>query len=207
MDSIASFLLAGVVFGLSSGIAPGPMLTLTISETLRHGFPAGLRIALAPIFTDGPIIVGSWWLLSLLTNQNWFYGVLSLLGALVLGWFAWECLSVKPMDFQEARSAHALKKGIIANLLNPAPYLFWLTVGTPTLIQAWDNAAGASMLYLGGFFTCLIGAKLGVALVTARFRDFLRSRFYLSIMRLMGTVLVIFALIFLKNAGVWFKII
>ncbi len=206
MESTYSFLLAGVVFGLSSGIAPGPMLTLTISETIRHGLSAGLRISIAPLFTDGPIIVISLFLLSRLSNQGWFYGSLSFVGGLALMWFAWECLSVKPLSYKEEQASYALKKGIAVNLLNPAPYLFWFTIGTPTLVEAWDKGSEVAFGYLGGFFVCIMGAKLGVAFLTSRFRDFLASRFYLSTMRLMGIALLIFALVFLKNAGTWFKL-
>jgi len=31
------FLISGVVFGLAAGIAPGPLLALAFSETLKYG--------------------------------------------------------------------------------------------------------------------------------------------------------------------------
>jgi threonine/homoserine/homoserine lactone efflux protein len=37
-----------VVFGLSAGLSPGPLLTLVIAETLKRGIAAGIRIAVAP---------------------------------------------------------------------------------------------------------------------------------------------------------------
>lgn len=46
------FLSVGAVLGLSSGLSPGPLLALVISETLRHGVKAGVKVALAPIITD-----------------------------------------------------------------------------------------------------------------------------------------------------------
>ena len=33
----SSLLVSGAVFGLSGGLTPGPLLTLVISETLKHG--------------------------------------------------------------------------------------------------------------------------------------------------------------------------
>jgi len=52
-----SFFMTGTLLGLSAGIAPGPLLTLVISETLQKDIKAGIRVALAPMFTDVPIIV------------------------------------------------------------------------------------------------------------------------------------------------------
>ncbi|MCD6225405.1 MAG: hypothetical protein J7K32_07820 [Deltaproteobacteria bacterium] len=51
-----TFLTAGTILGLSAGLIPGPLLTLVISETLRHNIKAGIKIAVAPLLTDLPII-------------------------------------------------------------------------------------------------------------------------------------------------------
>ena len=48
----------GMLFGLSAGLAPGPLLALGIAQTLRFGAGQGVRVALAPLITDLPIIVG-----------------------------------------------------------------------------------------------------------------------------------------------------
>ncbi|NCD26558.1 MAG: hypothetical protein EOL86_13335, partial [Deltaproteobacteria bacterium] len=57
---------SGLVLGLSAGLSPGPLLTLMLSETLRHGVRAGLLVAVAPLISDLPIIIlvtGLYWLL------------------------------------------------------------------------------------------------------------------------------------------------
>ena len=51
------FITAGAALGLSAGFSPGPLLTLVLTETLHHGVKAGIRVALAPMITDAPIIV------------------------------------------------------------------------------------------------------------------------------------------------------
>ena len=47
----------GTVLGLAAGFSPGPLTFLIISETLRHGLRAGMKVSLAPVVTDLPIIV------------------------------------------------------------------------------------------------------------------------------------------------------
>ena len=49
-------LAMGTFLGLAAGFAPGPLLTLVISETLQHDIKSGVKVALAPIITDLPII-------------------------------------------------------------------------------------------------------------------------------------------------------
>ncbi|MBT4876955.1 MAG: LysE family translocator, partial [Desulfobacula sp.] len=43
------YLTIGMVLGLSAGLAPGPLLTLVISETLLHDIRAGIKVAMAPL--------------------------------------------------------------------------------------------------------------------------------------------------------------
>ncbi|UCD33501.1 MAG: hypothetical protein JSV38_06465 [Desulfobacterales bacterium] len=54
---MSSALWVGVMFGLSAGFAPGPLLTLVITQTLRHGIKEGILTASAPVLTDAPIIL------------------------------------------------------------------------------------------------------------------------------------------------------
>ena len=45
IESIWGIFTIGLLLGSPSGIAPGPMLILIISETLRHGIRAGAKVA------------------------------------------------------------------------------------------------------------------------------------------------------------------
>ena len=46
MFSLLTIFVGSFVVGLSGAMAPGPVLTVTISETLKHGFKAGPLIIL-----------------------------------------------------------------------------------------------------------------------------------------------------------------
>ena len=74
------YLTIGAVLGLSAGFAPGPLLTLVISETLQHGIKSGLKVAIAPIITDLPIIIVTLFLISKLSNFHEILGIISLIG-------------------------------------------------------------------------------------------------------------------------------
>jgi threonine/homoserine/homoserine lactone efflux protein len=58
MTEPSGIVTTALVFGLSAGLSPGPLMTLVIAETLKRGIPAGIRIAVAPLITDLPIIAG-----------------------------------------------------------------------------------------------------------------------------------------------------
>jgi len=42
-----AYLLPGLALGLSAGISPGPLLTLVMTQTLKHGKGEGVKVSLA----------------------------------------------------------------------------------------------------------------------------------------------------------------
>jgi len=191
-----TYMMAGLVLGLSAGFAPGPMLTLVLSETLRHGARSGLQVALSPIFTDAPIIIMTLLVVSQLADVEPVLGGISLLGAAVLLWMGYDSWQTQPvqLDRQDLSKGHAsLRKGMLVNLLNPHPYLFWFTVGAPLLVRAWQSSLGAVAAFLLCFYGLLVGSKVLLALLVGRYRHFLSSAWYLNTMRVLGVVLWGFA--------------
>ena len=75
-----STISAGIVLGLSAGFSPGPLLALVISETLQHDIRAGIKVAVAPIITDLPIIIFS---LFIINEISGLYNILGLISLLV----------------------------------------------------------------------------------------------------------------------------
>ncbi len=124
--------ISGIILGLTAGVSPGPLLTLVISQALSYGIKEGVKVALAPLITDIPIILATFLIGTRLAGDSPVLGLLSLAGAVYICWLGWESLSIKPVEQSDpARRPHSLKKGVLANFLNPHPYLFWITVGPP----------------------------------------------------------------------------
>lgn len=194
------FLTSGILFGLVAGISPGPVLTLVISETLRHDRKAGIRVAIVPIITDMPIVLLSVFILARLSSYNLFLGTLSILGALFIGYLAYESITVKGVELNPGEAkVRSLRKGIIANSLNPYPYLFWISVGAPTTLRAYSVNLLSAVLFVLGFYICLVGSKITVAVIVDKSKTFLTSNIYIYIIRILGLVLLIFAIMFVKE--------
>ncbi len=96
------------------------------------------------------------------------------------------------------------QKGIIANFLNPHPYVFWLTIGTPIAFKAYETGLSTAILYFLSFYVFLIGSKIGIALIVEKSKSFLKNNAYVWIMRFLGATLIVFAAIMFYDG---FKII
>ncbi len=201
MPELFAFLAAGFLLGLSGGLAPGPLLALVASETLRHGVAAGTRVALAPLLTDPPIILAAVLMLRPLVDQNLPLALVNLGGGLYLGWLGMRSVRFRGATLEPVDPAGALRRGVVANLLNPSPYLFWLAVGAPTVLAAYGNGWGTVAVFVGAFYTLLVGCKVLLALALGRARHVLRGSGYIYLIRGLGLLLLAYALWFLSEAG------
>ena len=59
INSPLGILSAGILFEVPSGIAPGPVLVLIISEILDHRIRAGTKVVCIPFLTDAPVALDS----------------------------------------------------------------------------------------------------------------------------------------------------
>ncbi len=199
-NTTLGYIGAGAALGLGSGLAPGPLLTLVISQTLRHGPREGAKVALSPLLTDAPILIGSVLALSWIQAFSTPMGIISILGALVIAFFGYDCFRIQGTErVTKDIRPQSLKKGLLANLANPHVYIFWITVGAPTTVRAYGSGWPAPAGFLFCFYLCLVGSKIAVALLTGRFSTFLSSRGYLLVMRFLGLILFTFALILFRD--------
>jgi threonine/homoserine/homoserine lactone efflux protein len=209
MISHLSFLATAFVLGLSGGLSPGPLLMLVISESLRHGVKEGIKVSVAPLFTDFPIILATIYVLSRLSDIQPVIGAISLLGAAFLAFLGYESLSFKGVDIDLAQiKPQSIKKGIAANFLNPSPYIFWFSIGAPIVLKAYNTNVLSAILFVLFFYAPLVGSKILIAVVIGKSRRFLKSGHYVYTIRFLGIILLMFAWLFVKDGlnslGIYF---
>ena len=200
MQNQSTIILSGIVFGLSAGLSPGPLLTLLVSQTLQHGLKEGMKIAVVPLITDLPIILLTSGILSSLFNIQSLFGIISILGGLFLFYLGYESITFQGMDMNpNQKKPQSFRKGILVNFLNPNPYLFWLSIGTPTILKAVHINLWTPVLFILSFYIFLIGIKFTIVVLIEKSRHVLKSSYYIFMNKMLGIILWIFALIFMKE--------
>jgi threonine/homoserine/homoserine lactone efflux protein len=195
IESIWVIFTTGLLLGAPSGLAPGPMLLLIISETLRHGKRAGVKVACIPLLTDAPIVLASGLLFTQITNMNTLLGVISIIGSIFLLHIGVKSLLAANSEFIDYTPRPLLLREImIANLTNPNPYLFWFTVGAPIMVRSFQHNFSKGLSFLVSFYLGMVGIKLILAIGTGESRDFLQGFLYRSTMQLLSLMLICFAI-------------
>lgn len=195
-----SALMAGLTLGFSAGISPGPLMTLVITTTLERGYRAGLRVAVAPLITDAPIILLTSLLFS--TMPPIIERALGVVGGLFVIYLGVETL-------RSARHARLIAgggrapatqdfwRGAMVNALSPHPWLFWIAVGSPLLVTFWRQSVWLGAAFLLGFYALLVGSKIGLALLVAGGRRYLTDVWYRRVLLASGLLLIGFGLLLL----------
>lgn len=182
-------LLAGLLLGIGSGVAPGPLLALALTTTLRRGLRAGLLVAAAPLVSDALIITLALTVIANLPAAA--VTAMSIVGGLVVMAFGVETLRAVPsadpaaMRREPAMASrwprligHPLAQATALNLLNPAPWLFWITAGATLLDEAWDRSPIDAIGFLLAFYVGIVGSKALIVVGIAAGRHRLSARTY-----------------------------
>jgi len=197
---MTTLLSSAVVYGLSAGFSPGPLLALVISQTLRYGVREGVKASMAPLITDLPIILVSVLILRSLSDSRFILGCISMAGGLFVTYLAYECFRTVRLEMADLDGGpQSLGKGVAVNALNPHPYLFWLTVGGPSVIRAWADSPLGAVAFVAVFSGSIVGSKVMVAAMAGQSRHVLSGKGYGIVMRVLGLMLLFFAVLLFKD--------
>jgi len=192
------YFLSSLTLGFAAGVSPGPLTTLIITRTLERGLGAGLRVAVAPLLTDLPIIVAALLFFAVLPPALEI--ALTIGGAFFVLYLAWEIAhnarhaSLADLaQVQGERVSADIWRGMVVNFFSPNPWLFWIGVAAPLLTRAWQSTPWAGIGLLVGFYGALVGSKMLVAVAIAGGRRFLSDLWYRRLLLASALLLAFFA--------------
>ncbi len=162
------YLLQGIGYGLVAASQPGPFQTYLISQTLTRGWKRTLPAALAPLVSDGPIILIC--VLVLSQVPVWMQRILYIAGGLFILYLAYGTYdSWKNFDSRlpsvETGTQQSILKAALMNALSPGPYIFWTLVTGPILLKGWRKTPVNGIGFLIGFYVTLISSLAALILI------------------------------------------
>lgn len=192
------FLLLGAGIGFVSGVSPGPVLTLVVTETLKGGWLRGAAVAAGPLLADGPIVLVALVLFDRLPAAA--VPAIAVVGGLFLLYLAvTNALAARraelPTSGLRASARGGLLTGMLARALGPHPYLFWFLVGGPTLVRAQQGGWLPVVGFLVGYYATIVGSNVGMALALHRWMGLLSRRVYRAVLFVASAILAGYGLV------------
>ena len=191
----AQYFVSGALLGLSAVASPGPFQAYLISQTLKNGWRRTLPAALAPLLSDGPIILLVLFGLTRLPEQFLVY--IQIAGGLLLIYFAWRTFQAYQhftftITASESTSQNIFEAALV-NMLSPGPWIFWSLMAGPIVLEGWRLSPAYGGAYLVGFYTALIGG-LGVFILILGTARQLGARFTRILLGFSALILLFFGL-------------
>jgi len=192
----SSFLIA-----LSGALMPGPLLTVTLSESSRRGASAGplmivghgiLELAMVALLLSG--------LAPVLMRDDVFVGV-SIAGGCILMWMGISMMRELPnmkleIENHGERKRNLVTTGIVLSLANPYWVIWWASIGLGYIVySAKFGAAGIISFFLGHIAADLLWYSC-VSYGVVRGRHFLTDTGYRRLIGGCALFLVAFAAYF-----------
>jgi threonine/homoserine/homoserine lactone efflux protein len=186
------------IVGLSGALAPGPVLTATIGETIKRGFWAGPLIVLGHALLEIVLLVAlvaglGYWLTRPIVQGILGVGGGALLAILGVRMMAtardsvFEALTTSPDKRAAVRGP--ILTGVLTSLANPFWTLWWATIGLTYVSLALKRGPlGLGAFYSGHILADLLWYSL-VAAAIASGRRILPVRVYMVLFLLCGLAL------------------
>ena len=155
------YFLKGLSYGFAAAVSPGPMQAFLLSQTLKNGWLRTLPAALAPLISDGPIIVLVLFILAQVPESG--LRLIRIAGGLFILYLAWGAYknyrqaTNADLEIQPDSSAQSLLKAALTNFLSPVPYIFWSTILGPILLEGWQQSPATGLVFLLAFYGLLVG--------------------------------------------------
>jgi threonine/homoserine/homoserine lactone efflux protein len=154
MTLFITLFVTSFIVALSGAVMPGPLLTVTITESSRRGVMTGpLLIAGHAILELALVLALIMGLAPLLKTEPVFI-VIALAGSVVLLWMGVGMLKSLPTITLITKGSRASGKnlilsGVLMSLLNPYWSIWWATIGLGYILHSMD----AGTMGVVAFFT------------------------------------------------------
>lgn len=201
-------LFAGVSFatGFSGAVVPGPMLTITISDSVKKGFITGPLVVLGHFIAELSLII------FLLAGFTWLIGsskatmIIGTVGGLILIYMGYTTSkSSINLDNNALTGKFSNQKygsilgGVMTSISNPYFFIWWVTIGWAFMFKGLELAGFIGLLaFLIGHWSADLSWFSLVSFFTSRGSEILTESHYKLIMKICG--------VFLAMLGVYFII-
>lgn len=214
---VSSFLIA-----LSGAMMPGPLLTATISESVKRGPVAGPLIMSGHLLLEGTLVLALIAGVAPLLKHDLFFISVSFGGALILGWMAFGMFRSLPTlrlewgtdggqvddvqnpagpEKKSASSARAMRTGILLSIANPYWVVWWATIGLGLVARAQKVGLLGILFFFLGHQAADFAWYSIVSTAVGKGRRFFSDRVYRGIIAVSAVVLTGFAVYFVWSGA------
>ncbi len=210
MLELIIFILTSFLVGLSGAVVPGPMLTVTVSDSVKKGFSTGPLVVLGHFIAEVILII------VILAGFSWLVGsteatiVIGTLGGMMLIYMGYKTskstLDLSDSDELSPRNELSGKygsvlKGVLTSVSNPYFFIWWATIGLAFLFKGVEIAGLVGLIgFIVGHWSADLGWFSVVSFFSSKGSEVMSASQYHLIMKICGLFLISLGAYFLITA-------
>jgi len=195
----SSFLIA-----LSGALMPGPLLTVTVSESPRRGAITGPLMILGHGILEFGLVIALLLGLAPFLKQDGVFVFIALVGGAILIWMAVSMFRSLPdlcLDFDASpgKPRNLILSGIILSLANPYWTIWWASIGLGYIMSSAKlGISGISAFFAGHILADFIWYGF-ISYSVSKGKRFFSNTLYRGLIGVCASFLLVFACYFLYS--------
>lgn len=205
MLPLLTILLSSIVIALSGAMMPGPLLTITISESTRRGPMTGPLLILGHAILELILIIALLMGLGPVLKNELFFIIIALIGSIIMFWMAWGMFRSLPSlsvntDIQTKQKNNLLLSGALLSLANPYWIIWWATIGIGYIVYSEKLGLWGVIFFFIGHITGDFIWYSAISIAVSKGKKLFTNKTYRILIGVCGAFLVGFAIYLMFTA-------
>lgn len=201
MTLFITLFVTSFIVALSGAIMPGPLLTVTISESSRRGLMTGPLLIVGHALLELALVLALLLGLAPLLKMEPVFIVIALAGSAVLLWMGIGMLKSLPSmtlvtDDSSAGKRNLILSGIIMSLVNPYWSIWWATIGLGYILHSMKAGTMGVVAFFTGHILGDLFWYAAVSTAIWKGRQLLSDRGYRILIGACAACLIVFSCLF-----------
>jgi len=189
---VITYLLSGVLLGVSLFISPGPVFTTVIARSVKYNWLEGVKVSLGTLVADFLLVLAVFFGFFPLLSR--YFSTLFIAGGVFLFILGVDLLKNRraaSLQEKEEKIGNSFVAGFFLGISNPFLLVFWLTVGLGLLAE--------SVWIIIGMFATLVACETLLAVAASKMARFVKTNAYQALIIFLAFYLFALGLLFLYN--------
>jgi threonine/homoserine/homoserine lactone efflux protein len=201
MTLFATLFVTSFVVALSGAVMPGPLLTITISESSRRGIMTGPLLIAGHAILELALVLALIMGLAPLLKMEPVFIIIALAGSAVLLWMGVGMLRSVPAmtlvaDGNPSGGKNLILSGVLMSLVNPYWSIWWATIGLGYILHSMNAGTMGVVAFFTGHILGDLFWYAAVSTAIWKGRRLLSDRSYRLLIGACGVFLIVFSCLF-----------
>jgi len=189
------------VIALSGALMPGPLLTMTVSESSRRGAIAGPLLILGHGILELALVIALLLGMAPFLTRDEVFVVIALIGGIILFWMAVSMFRSLPtlrleLAASSGESKNLIIAGILFSLANPYWTIWWASIGLGYIMSSLKFGITGVVAFFSGHILADLSWYCLISFSVAKGRRFFSDTSYRWLIGVCASFLFLFAVYF-----------